>query len=408
MVACDAAKDVRQVRVAAAVVQRVPGLVQKGLVVVQPARGARDQLHDLRRGARDHACARRFLGTVVQVELDVGLLVQVEAERDERLQGDLRRAVLRVRRLERRQTAHPGGVVARRDVGTVVAEQSCEPGRAKRLVALGRIDARLVQRPRELAEGDSLLLLVALERAGDSRQRGRELLGRAQEVQTVVVERGARLGLDRTELLALGVLREHRQLRLGVPERHLLALEGDAGREQAILELVLTLRELGVDEAGLAGLAQAIEQLAGVAALTRLRLAQRVELLAAEEVGVAADDLRLLGDLLLPHAHGAPLLRALEAVALEAGFEFRWAENRSRRHVSTLASRRATSTSSRGSNGFARTASAAPRSRMSALPVTSATGMPSACSRSRSTVLSSRPRCTSSSTTSGRSADRKS
>ena len=47
-------------------------------------------------------------------------------------------------------------------------------------------------------------------------------------------------------------------------------------------------------------------------------LAQRVELLAREEVGVAAHDLRLLRDLLLAHAHRAPLLRALEQIALEA------------------------------------------------------------------------------------------
>ena len=46
------------VRVAAGVVQRVPGLVQERLVVVQAALRARDQMHDLRRIARDHARTR--------------------------------------------------------------------------------------------------------------------------------------------------------------------------------------------------------------------------------------------------------------------------------------------------------------------------------------------------------------
>src|SRR5438445_707872 len=45
---------------------------------------------------------------------------------------------------------------------------------------------------------------------------------------------------------------------------------------------------------------------------------KRLELLAAEEVGVAGDDLRLLGDLLLADAHGAAFLRALVEMPLEA------------------------------------------------------------------------------------------
>jgi hypothetical protein len=48
--------------------------------------------------------------------------------------------------------------------------------------------------------------------------------------------------------------------------------------------------------------------------------AQRLDLVPGEEVRVARDDRRLLGDLLLPHAHGASLLGALVEVALELGF----------------------------------------------------------------------------------------
>ncbi len=144
------------------------------------------------------------------------------------------------------------------------------------------------------------------------------------------------------------------------------------------------------DESGLAGLAQAVEELAVVARRVAFRLPERVELLAAEEIGVAADDLRLLRGLLLADANGAPLLRAFEEVPLEALLEVRCAENRSRSHSGTLARRRATSTRVAGSNGFVRIASARPwNGPMSAEPVTSATGVPSPRSRSsRSFVVS--------------------
>ena len=48
-----------------------------------------------------------------------------------------------------------------------------------------------------------------------------------------------------------------------------------------------------------------------------LGLTERVQLLPGEEIGVPGDDRRLLGDLLLPHAHRPRLLGALDAVALE-------------------------------------------------------------------------------------------
>ena len=87
MVARDAAEHVRQRRVAACVVQRMPRLVQERLIVVETALGARDQMDDLRRVARDHTCARRLLRTVVEIELDVRLRHQVEAERGRESRG---------------------------------------------------------------------------------------------------------------------------------------------------------------------------------------------------------------------------------------------------------------------------------------------------------------------------------
>ena len=134
VVARDAPEGVRQRRIAAPVMQRVTDLVQERLVVVQASLGARDQMHDGRRVARDHAGPRRLLRPVVEIEPDVRLRGQVEAQRLERLQADLRRALLRVGRLERRQPAHVRGVEARRHLG-VLAEQPVEPARLQRVVA---------------------------------------------------------------------------------------------------------------------------------------------------------------------------------------------------------------------------------------------------------------------------------
>ena len=131
----------------------------------------------------------------------------------------------------------------------------------------------------------------------------------------------ARVGLYVAELLAILVDGQHRELRLRRAKRHLLALERDAGREQLVLELVVALDELVREQAALARLPQPEEPLALVDARALLGLVQRLELAAAEEVGVAADDLRLLRGLLLPHAHGPRLLGALVHVLREAALE---------------------------------------------------------------------------------------
>ena len=158
---------------------------------------------------------------------------------------------------------------------------------------------------------------------------------------------------------------EHGHLRLRVPQRHLLALERDALGEHAVLELVLALDERGRDEPALARLAQPVEQLALVALGAVLGLAQRLELLDAEEVGVALDDLGLLGDVLLAHAHRAALLGALEEIPREAALELGrdcGRQRRSRRgHVNRLVNLFAMATSASGSNGFASTSVARSR-----------------------------------------------
>ena len=63
-------------------------------------------------------------------------------------------------------------------------------------------------------ERDPLLVLVALDGAGNARELRLELLAGGEQVEPVRVERGARLGVDLTELLAVRVRRQHRQLRL--------------------------------------------------------------------------------------------------------------------------------------------------------------------------------------------------
>ena len=84
VVAGNPAEHIRQLRVAAGVVQRMARLVEERLIVVEAALGACDQVHDLRWVARDHAGARRLLRPIVEVELDVRSCGEVEPERVER------------------------------------------------------------------------------------------------------------------------------------------------------------------------------------------------------------------------------------------------------------------------------------------------------------------------------------
>ena len=311
-----------------------------------------------RRVARDHAGARRLLRAVVEVELDVRVRGQVEADRLQRLEADLGRALLRVRRLERREPAHVGHVVARRHVGVPRAEQALEPAVAQ------RHDTRLPSRrsrprapprargarcpspPRSarpapaIPESSASSSSPALSSSSRSALNSRS----PRPGSSPSSSRSAYSGSTASCACAV---------RSGISspaERH-------PRGEHPVLELVVALDELVRDQAALAGLAQPVEPLALVARRAGLGLAQRLELPAAEEIGVARDDLRLLGGLLLPDPHRARLLGALEHVLAEAVLELGGAANDCGGHATYASPRRATccrasSTSSAGSNGF--------------------------------------------------------
>jgi hypothetical protein len=214
----------------------------------------------------------------------------------------------------------------------VGAEQTVEPALAQCEEARARLLGRGDERRLELTERDLLLLLAPRDRIRLAGELGLELLARAQELEPRVVEGRGRVRVQISELVPVAVLGQDREPRLSRAERQLLAAEGDAGGEDRVLERVVALRQLGDEQTGLTRLAQPVEPLALVALGLLLGRPQGVELVAAEEVGVAGDDRRLLGDLLLPHAHGPPLLRALEEVALELGLVLGGTSNRSRTH----------------------------------------------------------------------------
>jgi hypothetical protein len=128
-----------------------------------------------------------------------------------------------------------------------------------------------------------------------------------------------RLGpLELAERFAVRVRVEHGKPRLGRAQRHLLAAKRHARAEQRVLERVLLLCELGGDDASLARLAQPVQPFALGSVGRALRLEQRLDLRAGEQVAIARHDRRLLGDLLLPDPDRAAFLGPLEVVLLEA------------------------------------------------------------------------------------------
>jgi hypothetical protein len=202
------------------------------------------------------------------------------------------------------------------------AEQPLEPALAEALERFGGGGARAVEDRGQLWQRDALLLLVPLNRVGDPRQLGSQVFVCRQQLEPVVVEARGRVAVEDAELLASVVLGEDCQHRLGGAQRHFLTAERHAGGEDCVLELVAALRELSGRDAGLTCLAQAVDPLALLAVDLRLGRAERFELLAREEIGVARHDRRLLGDLLLADAHGASLLRTLEQVVAKAFLVF--------------------------------------------------------------------------------------
>ncbi len=220
----------------------------------------------------------------------------------------------------------------RRPLLALVAEQSLEPAVAERRVRAGALVARLLEPFREVAERDALLLFVARHGIRDSGELARERALVSDQLTPALVELGRGVRLELAQLVAFGVVGEDGQLRLCRPERNLLALERDSRRENRVLELVLALGELLVGDAGLALEAQAEDPLVLVPFCPFLGRAERVELLAVEEIGVARDDLGALGDLLLPDSDGADFLGALEEVLPQALLVLRRGANRGDAH----------------------------------------------------------------------------
>src|SRR5262249_54105487 len=170
----------------------------------------------------------------------------------------------------------------------------------------------------ERAQRDLLLLLVPLDALRNAAEVRLERLRLRDQLEPVGVERRGHVGLQRAELLPFPVVGNDCELRLRGSQWNLFALPRDARGEDAILELVVLLRELGREQPSLARLAQAVEPLElVVVGRLLLALAQRGQLRSREEILVARDDRRLLGGLLLPHAHGTSLLGALVEVLLQ-------------------------------------------------------------------------------------------
>ena len=167
---------------------------------------------------------------------------------------------------------------------------------------------------------------IALRRAptdgiGVARELRVEGLRGGHQFLAVVVEAGGGVGSQVAKLVAVAVPVEDREHRLRGTKRERLAAEIDARGEELVLETVGALGDVGDDDPAQTGLTEAVEALALVAGGRVLLVAERLVLLAGEEVGVAGDDLRLLARLLLPHAHRACLLGALVEIAVQPFLE---------------------------------------------------------------------------------------
>ena len=107
--------------------------------------------------------------------------------------------------------------------------------------------ASCLQHGFQLVQRDLLLLFVPCDRIGLFAQLGFELFVGAQQFEALFVERGGSLAVQLAEHVAIPVARQDSQLRHGRPERQLLALERQTRGQDRILELVVSLRELGGD-----------------------------------------------------------------------------------------------------------------------------------------------------------------
>ena len=166
-------------------------------------------------------------------------------------------------------------------------------------------------------ERNALLLLAARHRLGDPRHPGLELVAVGEKGAALVVEAARHGQHGLSERVAPGIGRLDGEPRLCRAEGQLLPVPRDAGGEQRVLQRVLPLGKLGGDDPLLAREAQPGDRLALGPVGAGLRFPEHCELVAREQVGVARDDRRLLGRLLLPHAHGPRLLGALLEVRVE-------------------------------------------------------------------------------------------
>ena len=297
------------------------GLVQEGLVVVEAALGAGDQMDDGGRVGRDHARARALLRPVVEVEPDALVRGQVEADAGERVQADGHAPILRVEVGEGRHPPQVGDVVGGRlgiVLGTEDAVEPLLPHGAPDAVLLAR---GLLERCGERLEVDVLPRRAPRDRVGLAGELGVERLGLLHQPVARAVEARGRIGGEIAELVAAGVVVEDRELRLGRAERQRLAAELDALGEDRVLELVGLVGELADDDSAGCGLAQAVEALALFAACAVLGRAQRLVLLAGEQIVVARDDRGLLAGLLLADADGAAFLGPLVQIPRELRLE---------------------------------------------------------------------------------------
>ena len=236
MVARDAPERVRQGRIAAGVVERVPGLVQERLVVVEPTLRPRDQVDDPGRVGRDHARPGRLLRPVVEVEPDAGDVLDVEAEPLERLDAHRHAAILRVRALERREPPQVARVVRGRHVVAVRTEQRARTsGRA----AARRPWQRPCWPPRARARARAARS-PSPRRSARPRRRSPESSASSSSdavssARRSSLKRGVLGVVELAQLVAVAVAGQDGKLCLCCAERQLLPAPAEADREQPVL-----------------------------------------------------------------------------------------------------------------------------------------------------------------------------
>ena len=272
VVAGKPAERVRELGVEPGVVQRVPGLVQEGLVVVEAALGPRDQVDDRRRVGGDHARARALLRPVVEVEPDALVRGQVEPDARRASPGRPARSAPSGRG-RRRATSGAG---RRRGTEAGSASRSAPRTRSSHSSRIGPQSRPARARP-PAAQSErawrSMFFRAALRATGSglARELGVERLALLHQRVAGAVEARGGVGGELAQLVARRVVVQHRELRLRRAERQRLAAELDPLGEDGVLELVGLVGELADDDAAGRGLAQPVEALALLAPGARPR-----------------------------------------------------------------------------------------------------------------------------------------